>query len=272
MRKPIRKVRSAATKSSVTRRSASASKRRTASKANGGKKSASGFHYGEEGFRTGAERKKRMDEQYEKMRETPYDFWLKPGTEAEVVILDKGAPFFATFHKLKVDGRWTDVPCIADSGQRCPLCESTGKQGSYTMVLTVLDRRPYKIKNGPNAGKTIKVSKKLMKVRGRNLPKFERLFKGKSNGDFRGIKVLCHRSGEKEAGIGEDLEFGSRIKESFLAKFGDEAKAADYPKIFELPSASEMRKRYQLEKTQTPGSEEFDDEEDEELESAGWGD
>ena len=270
MRKPTRKVRTPAKRGGTTRRTSKAQAKSTSSRKSAPKK---GYERGAAGFRKAAEKKARQDEEYERMRNTPYDFRLKPGEEAEVVILDEGDPFFISLHKVKnSQGRWEDAVCIADTGATCPLCQSLGKDGSYTMVLTVLDRRPYTIKNGPNAGKTIKASRKLFKVKSRNLPKFERQFK-KHKGNMRGLKVLCHRDGEKEAAIGEDLEFGSKVKENVLAKYGENAQVAPYTDIFEIPSAKELAKRYNLSMDGVPGQEEFeeDDEEDEyDEEDVGW--
>lgn len=237
----------------------------------------SAFDRGSAGFAKARQKRERQEEEYQKRKDTPFSFWLKPGTEAEVIILDKGAPFFVSMHKVKIangkNGKWVDEVCIADTGQACPLCESTGKEGSYTMVLTCLDRRPYKVKSGVNAGKTIKVSKKLLYVKGRNLPKFERQYNGKAKENLRGIKILCHRSGEKESAMGEDLEFRGRISEELLAKYGENAKVADYAKIFAIPSASELAKRYgTAKKGKVAGGEEFDDDDGSyDEESVGWG-
>lgn len=234
----------------------------------------SAFKRGMEGFDNAEKKRARQEEEYQRNRETPYDFRLAPGDEAEIILLDDEPPFFVNLHKVKINGRWQDEVCIADTGDRCPLCESEGKEGSTTLVLTALDRRPYKIKNGPNAGKTIKASKKLVKVKGRNLAKFKRAYQ-RAKESFRGLKVLCRRDGDKEAAIGEDIEFLGKIKnyEAFLAKFGDNSKAADYEKIFAIPTAKELRQRHHLGASKAAGSEEFDenaDEADGDMEGVGW--
>jgi len=231
-----------------------------------------GFDRGSAGFAKARKKREKQEAEYQRKKDTPFSFWLKPGNEAEVIILDKGDPFFVTLHKVKDSrGKFVDEVCIADSGQHCPLCESQGKEGSYTMVLSVLDRRPYTTREG----KTIKVSKKLMFVKGRNLPKFERQFNGKAKGNLRGIKLTCRRDGDKESAMGEDIEFGGRLSEEFLSKFGDNSKPADYAKIYAMPSAEELRKRYGLTKGKVAGSEEFDGSDDSDGysdEDVGWGD
>lgn len=259
MRKPIRRVRTPASRKVATTKT-TRSVKSTSSSAKS-RSSTKGFERGEAGFKKAAQKREQQQEDYERMKNTPFDFRLKPGEEAEVVILDRDEPFFTTLHKVKgANGRWEDAVCIADTGEACPLCSSTGKEGSYTMILTILDKRPYKIKNGPNAGKTIKASRKLFMVKGRNLPKFERQFK-RRGGKWRGLRVNCARSGEKEAAIGEDLEFRGVIKEAVLAKYGEESVPAPYEEIFPIPTAKELASRYRISNT-VSGSSEFDEEED----------
>lgn len=222
-----------------------------------GRKSGSATARGKNGFAIGKEKRARQEEEYQKRLNTPFDFWLKPGSEAEIVILDHEEPFFVSLHKVKVNGRWTDEVCIADTGETCPLCESENREGSYTLVLTCLDRRPYTTK----AGKTIKASKKLLKVKGRNLPKFERAY-DRFDGNLRGVRLLARRDGEKESGMGEDLEFLGRIPEARLKKYKEIAQPADYSEIFEVPSAEELRKRHGIKAGKVAGSEEFGNDDD----------
>jgi hypothetical protein len=276
MRKARRvKTPSKRTASKKTTGRKSASSRATGSKTTSKRASAKsrGFDRGATGFRKGAQKREQQQREYEKRKNTPFDFRLKPGDEAEVVILDTEEPFFITEHSLKLNGRWTKEVCIADQGERCPLCESLGKEGSYTMYLTVLDRRPYRIQNGPNAGKTIKASRKLLPVKGRNMAKFERQYK-RHKGKWRGLKVLCHRTGDKEAAIGEDLEFSTKVKESILKKYGENGQPVNYEEIFEIPSAKELTRRHNLTADGAVGSEEFEDEDEDEydLDKVGWDD
>jgi hypothetical protein len=273
MKKPIRRI---AVPKPASRTGTATAKATTSAKAKtspvSSKKSASaGFDRGSAGFAKAKQKRERQEEDYQRKKDTPFGYWLKPGTEAEVIILDKGAPFFVSMHKVKgSNGKYVDEVCIADTGQHCPLCVSTGKEGSYTMVLSVLDRRPYTQRDG----KVIKVSKKLAFVKGRNLPKFQRIYEGKANENLRGIKLTTRRDGEKESAMGEDIEFGGRVSEEFLAKFGEVGKAADYTKIFAMPTAAELKKRYGLTGGKVAGREEFagdDDGDDYDSGDVGWG-
>lgn len=258
-RKPARRVKTrtkAKTAPSSKSKTTAASKKRTT----GGRRSSAGSNRGMSGFKKAREKRQKQEEEYERRKAIPFDFKLKPGEEGvEMVILDSEEPFFRSFHKVKNSrGYWEDEVCIADTGETCPLCEDQGKEGSYTMVLSVLDRRQYTTR----AGKNVKVSKKLAKVKGRNLPKFERQYK-KYKGNLRGLRVLCSRSGDKEAAIGEDLEFLGKVPEAKLKKFKEYAVPADYDEIFDMPSADELRKRHNIGKSKVAGSEEFDNDDDE---------
>lgn len=263
MKKPVRRVKSRV-------KAPTASRRKVTPKSPKGKRSARGaFDRGEAGFKKGEAKRQRQEEEYQRKKETPFDFRLKPGDEAEVVIVDSEPPFFISLHKVKdARGRWTDEVCIADTGVACPLCSSTGKEGAYNMILTVLDRRPYKIQNGPNAGKTIKVSKKLFMVKGRNLPKFQRQYE-RYDGKWRGLRIHCRRDGDKDAAIGEDLEFMGKVSEKVLAKYGEHAEAADYEKIFPTPTAKELAERNNV-NSSVAGSEEFEGGEDADLDKVKW--
>lgn len=271
MKRPVRRIAKPASRTASAPAKTKVAAKAKASPSSSKKSTGSGFDRGSAGFAKAKQKRERQEEEYQRKKDTPFGYWLKPGTEAEVIILDKGDPFFVTLHKVKgANGKYEDAPCIADTGQHCPLCASTGKEGSYTMVISVLDRRPYTTRDG----KVIKVSRKLAYVKGRNLPKFQRIFEGKANGNLRGIKLTTRRDGEKESAMGEDIEFGARVSEDFLAKFGDIGKAADYTKIFAMPSAEELKKRYRLTGGKVAGREEFSDDEDSDSYDSGdvgWG-
>lgn len=263
MRKPKRNIR---TKGDTSKRRPS-SKTSTSKKAR--RKTGSpteAFDTGAVGFKKAAKKRAKQEEEFERRKNTPFNFRLKPGEEAEVVVVDDAEPFFVSLHKVKNSrGYWEDEVCIADTGERCPLCESTGKQGSYTMILTILDRRPYTNKQGVR----IKASRKLFMVKGRNLPKFERQWK-KNKGNLRGLRIACHRSGDKEAAIGEDLEFLGKVPEAKLKKFKELAVAADYPDIFPTPTAKELEERHSLDRTNVAGSDDFDDNDNYDMGDVGW--
>lgn len=255
---------------------------RTSSRSSGAKSSrskkrapSSGLDRGSAGFAKAAHKREKQEADFQKRRETPWDFRLKPGEDAEIVVLDRGEPFFVNLHTFKTpQGRYEDEVCIADSGERCPLCKHTDKDGAYMMILTVLDRRQYKVQKGPNKGKVIKATKRLLKVKQRNLPKFERQWKrkySKSPEGFRGLRINCARSGDKEMAMGEDLEFLGVVSDAKLKRYKELSEPANYEKIFAPITAQEMIDRYNLDGTGVAGSEEFDsDGDDYDLDDVGW--
>ena len=222
-----------------------------------------GFDRGAAGFEKGKNIRERQDKEYELKKDTPWNFRLKPGEEADIIVTDKDEPFFVTLHSVKVSGnKWETVVCIADHGENCPICADTGKEGSFTLMLTCLDKRVWK----DRAGKTHRINKRLLPVKGRNLAKFQRAYE--KHGSFRGLKITCRRDGDKESAIGEDLSFNGKMGEKSLKKFGKNAIPADYEKIFAIPSADDLRKRFRL-GSGPAGSEEFaGDDDDAEME--GW--
>lgn len=201
----------------------------------------SGFETGMDGFERAKQIKQEQDVQYERKRATPFDFRLKPGENADLCLLDD-KPFFVRLHNWQVGPkRWETEVCIADTGENCPLCSSIGKEGSYTLVMSAVDRRSYK----DRAGKLVKVSKKLVKAKTKNIPKFERLFKRHKT--LRGLVVNFARDTSTEASIGESIEYTQKkVSEAKLELLKEVGQPADYETIFEMPTAAELRERHNL--------------------------
>jgi hypothetical protein len=200
---------------------------------------------GTEGFAAAKQQRQKQQEEYERKKEKPYPFRITAAdirsgkSEVDLLYLDTD-PYFVRLHTVKLgENRFDDEVCLVDKGVNCPLCRKTGKEGSYVMVLTALDKRPYRDRQG----QLVQVSKKLVYVKGRNMEKFERQYK--KFGTFRGLVCTHRRSTDKEASIGEDLEFKTKlVPEAALAKYRDLAKPADYDKAFVPLSVEEMREKY----------------------------
>lgn len=205
------------------------------------KKRTSGFATGMDGFERAKEIKQEQDVRFEKKRATPFDFRLKPGENADLCLLDD-KPFFVRLHNWQTGPkRWETEVCIADTGENCPLCSFLNKEGSYTLVMSAVDRRSYK----DRAGKLVKVSKKLVKAKTKNIPKFERLFKRHKT--LRGLVINFARDTSTEASIGESIEYtNKKVPEAKLEALKEIGQPADYETIFEMPSAAELRERHNL--------------------------
>lgn len=204
---------------------------------------------GAAGFNAASQQQKRQQEDYERRREKPFAFRItqkdmqEGKNEVELLYLD-AEPFFVRLHTVKnARGGYDDEVCIADTGEQCPLCTKLGKEGTYTLMLTALDRRPYRNREG----QLIKISKKLVPVKSRNIAKFERQWK--KHGTFRGLLGTHRRHGNKEASIGEDIEFKEALLSDAVIAKAIKGKAElgtvpDYNKIFPTPTAQQLAERY----------------------------
>jgi hypothetical protein len=205
----------------------------------------SGIVKGSAGFQQSRKQQERRQEEYDRKKEKPFAFRItakdmqERKNEVKLLYLDT-EPTFIRLHTVKTGAnRFEDEVCIADQGVNCPLCLKTGKEGVWTLMLTALDKRQYRNREG----QLVKVSKKLVPVKGKNIAKFERQYK--KHGTLRGLAATHVRSGAKEAYIGEDIEFESKLlPERVLTKYGEHAITADYDKAFPILSYEEMNERY----------------------------
>lgn len=165
---------------------------------------------------------KRTKEQAER-RKAQYTqarrFWMPPGSERTVIVLDDEPWAFRHEHALmnaESGRRDFYVPCIFEKDD-CPACHVDDKEGAYVMYLTVLDLEPYTIKNGKNRGKTVEFSRRLFVVKSRQQNTFTRKYDAK--GSLRGFKLKLYRDGDKDSVIGNEIEFVGRISEEKLARY-----------------------------------------------------
>lgn len=217
------------------------------------------------GFQTATKLQKKQIADREKRSKVPYDFWLRVGDSAKIMILDKN-PYFHYEHKWKGSSGNFDQQevCIKDSGI-CPLCQHSkfNGEGYYAMLLTIIDFRKYK----NNDGKVVKMTKRLLRVKVSMIPKFQRLFKNQGNGkSFRGLMVQLTRDGKKSASIGDDLQFIKKVSKSKIVKLGSKlSDPANYEEIFPYPTEKELRRRYNL--SAVAGEEDMDDDD---LDGTDW--
>lgn len=249
VRRPLRKkpgaTKPAATTSAKTpiRRPSSTGKSPTTKTAP--RTTSAGMAKGADGFNRAKEQQDRQQEEYDRKKEKPFPFRItkkdmqERKNVADLLYLDK-EPFFVRLHTVPLGGnRYEDEVCLADTGEPCPLCHKLGKEGTWTLVMTALDKRPYRTREG----KLVRQSKKLVMAKSRNIAKFERQFlKHKT---FRGLICTHRRAQDKEASIGEDLEFKTKlVPEAVLSKSGDLAKVTDYAKAYAPLSADAMESKY----------------------------
>jgi hypothetical protein len=211
------------------------------------------------GFEQAKTEIKKAKKKQEQRQNQAFRVRMEIGEERKVVILDAGEPFFMYEHHYETTpGKWDGFDrCIRDSGD-CPACRKLGREGYYVMMLTVIDMKPYKDKNG----KIVKYSKKLLPVKHAMIPKFQRLYE-KLKGNMRGAVLLLQRDNDKAPSTGNDHEYlktysEAKLKELAVAvKNPDLIKPCDYDKAFPRPTEKELRERHHV--GSLPGSEDVDD-------------
>jgi len=209
----------------------------------------------DDGFAKAREINQERKRQADLRANQPFEFYMKPGEGGEdgviLIITDMARmpamPFFHYQHRWGFvkgqKGSGKNDECIKDGNEGCPLCKKLGREGTYEMVLTVLDGRKYTPQNGPNAGKTIPISKKLFIVKTTMIPKFERLYK--EHKTFRGMCIKMFRDNDKDASIGSEVRFVKMIPEQVLqAKYKELAVPVDYSKAFPRPTYDELAARH----------------------------
>lgn len=177
----------------------------------------SGYH-GEEGRRRALEEQERAEARREaskSMTGAPFRFFCPVGEQREIIVVDDAPDFFRHEHNLQgQSGKW-DVftSCIADSAN-CPVCLSNpGKQPYFAMYLTIIDLTPYTNRDGIE----VPWSKKLLVVKPQQQKKIQRLYE--RHGTLRGMVLSMTRDGDKEASIGNDIEFIEFLDEDQLAEY-----------------------------------------------------
>jgi hypothetical protein len=128
-------------------------------------------------------------------------------------------------HTIQLGGKWKNIPCTSHE-EPCPMC-ANGDNVALVAGFTVIDHTPYKIQNGPNAGKTVENSKKLLVAKRTSYALLQKLA-GK-HGGLAGTTWDASRSGDKSPNVGNLFQFVDKNSLSDLKKeFGELAEPADF--------------------------------------------
>lgn len=207
------------------------------------------------------------------------------GTLNELIILDHSLNDAFFFHEHAVpnsDGRWGSKfeVCVREFAN-CPLCrinEDDHKKigrSNYTMVLTVLDLRPFKKKDGTK----VEYARRMFVVKGQALQKWRDRLKEAEEmfGTLRGVYMQPERNAKKESAVGlpaplMDDWYGELPKEDkykpfsiveeddLIENYGNKAKKGDdgkvfkpkneditpyvYDELFTMPDIEELARKY----------------------------
>jgi len=186
----------------------------------------------------------------------PFRFYCPVGESREVVVIDDNLQdvFFRFEHNLKNkrSGKW-DIycACIAENAN-CPVCREAERPAYFAMFLTVIDLTPYENKDGIE----VPWSKKLLVVKTAQQKKITRL--AERYGTLRGMVLQMTRDGEKDASIGNDIEYIEHMSEDDLLTYettyeyedGQGKKQVkevighepfDYDELFPMPTEQQLR-------------------------------
>ncbi len=226
------------------------------------------IHRGAEGRRRVDEelaRQKQRSEARKKQGNVPFRFYVPVGETREIIVVDEAPEVFVYEHNLPgPDKKYrTYTPCIKED-QNCPVCESQDKESYYALMLTVIDLTPFETRSGDE----VQFSRKLMCVKIGQQKKFLRFFQ--KNGSLRGAKFAMTRDGEKDAAIGNDIEFLEFVEEEDLQTYTREwedkdrkvhtencFEVLDYDELF--PEVTEEELRALVGGRPAPGSRAHDD-------------
>ena len=164
----------------------------------------------EEGRRQAARK-----EQAEQTANMPFRFFLTPGESREIVVVDDKPDFARYEHNLKnrKTGKY-DIYCACiNENANCPVCSASDRPSYFGMFLTIIDLTPYEDKNGNE----VEWSKKLLCVKPQQQKKFMRLLE--RHGSLRGMVLQMSRDGDKDASIGNEIEFIEFMEEDQLLAY-----------------------------------------------------
>lgn len=228
---------------------------------------------GEEGRRR-AEEEERLAAARREMAKSnanmPFRFFCRPGESRQVVIVDEAPDFYRHEHNAKDarTGKWSlYFPCLKEAAN-CAGCKTLDRPSYYAMYLTIIDLEPYTNRDGEE----IPWSKKLLVVKLQQQKKFTRLLE--RHGTLRGMVIQLTRDTEKDASIGNDIEFVEFMEEAELGEYvtsyeyedsqGNKKvkdivgyEPFDYDELF--PPMTEQQLRAIVGGSAEPGSEEHDD-------------
>ncbi len=151
----------------------------------------------------------------------PFRLFVEPasrgGGTREVVVIDNSLEeaFFRFEHNLqnKRTEKWSIFCACIQEDANCPVCKASDRAAYFALYLTVIDLTPYTNKDDVE----IPWSKKLLVVKPAQQKKFRRL--ATSHGTLRGMVLALSRDGDKDAQIGNDIEFVEFMSEDDLLTY-----------------------------------------------------
>lgn len=149
----------------------------------------------------------------------PFRFFCEAGgATKEIIIVDYHLEevFWRFEHNMKDkrSGKWNIFTACINENANCPACKEADRPSYYAMYLTIIDLTPYTNKDGIE----VPWSKKLLVVKSAQQKKITRLA-DRHDGNLRGMILAMTRDGDKDASIGNDIEFVEYMDEDALATY-----------------------------------------------------
>lgn len=166
------------------------------------------------------QRAKDRQEQRRAQANKPFRFYVPVGQTRQFIVCDDAPDFFLYEHALKdAEGRWGRLfsGCIREFAN-CPVCRTSERESYYAMALTIVDLTPFETRDGD----TVEFSRKLLIVKPAQQKKFLRFFQ--KEGTLRGALFETTRDGDKDATIGNDIEFLEFVSEDEMDTYTREWK------------------------------------------------
>jgi hypothetical protein len=133
-------------------------------------------------------------------------------------------------HNVKLNGNWEQFVCTNEAEGHCVICDLGEYDPALVGVMTGIDHSSHTIKKGPNAGKEIKNTRKLLVAKRESLKMLTK--HAAKRGGLTGCTFDVSRGNDKTASIGNQYDFTSKASMTEVAaKYGlkpEEVAPADY--------------------------------------------
>lgn len=184
------------------------------------------------------------------MSGAPFRFFLKAGETRELVIVDDMPDFVRWEHTIqdKRSKQWSVHTACIDDHANCPVCAVSDRPSYFALYLTVIDLSPFTTKDGEE----VEFSKKLLVIKQMQQKKFMRLYD--QHKTLRGMVIEVTRDSDKDAAIGNDIQFIDFMDEEELLEYQTEyvdkekkvhhidcSEPYDYDAIFPAMTETQLR-------------------------------
>lgn len=216
-----------------------------------------GSYRGADGRRRAEEERERqdaLDKQRREQQNQPFRFRVNAGNTAQFIVVDELPDFHRFEHNIKNPrtGKFDIFTGCTKEWDNCPACQAQGRESYYALYLTVIDLTPFETRNGEK----VEFSRKLLVVKPAQQKKFYRAYERmKKDGEtMRGALFEVHRDGDKDASIGNDIEYIEHVSEKELKSYTRSWKdhegkrhtevcseVFDYDALFPEPDSDQIR-------------------------------